>query len=334
MGVLAREKPDGGLCTVWHARAAAAGLEQADVAPALARLMAPKDEAELTAIKRAAHLSATVLEKFVVAKIESVVDEEGKIKHSTLAEKAMDAAAEPAKEPLGVRLKPENVEICYPFIVQSGGEYDLRWSAGSNDKPLAYEPTGVIVCQLGCRYKWYCSNVGRTYLIDPPRGVSDAYTALLAAHAAATAALREGARCSDVHAAAAAALAAAPGGAALVPHLTKALGAATGLEFREAALLLSPKCDARIPAGAVFNLATGLAELVNTAAAEGSRERVYALLLADTVAVAAGGAPPEVLTTAKSAITDISYEINEQVWRLRMSCARCPARLTAQHARV
>ena len=243
------------------------------------------------------------------------------IKHSTIADKAMDAAADPTKEPISVKLKPENVEICYPFVVQSGGDYDLRWTAGSNDRTLVYEPTGVVICQLGCRYKWYCSNVGRTYLIDPPRVVSDAYTALLAAHAAACAALREGVRCSDVYAAAVAALTAAPGGAELVPHLTKTLGTATGLEFRESALLLGPKCDATIPAGTAFNLTTGLADMVNPAVAEGARGRQFALLLADTVVVQAGGGPPEVCTNAKSALSDISYEINEQVRRFQ---ARAP----------
>ena len=253
------------------------------------------------------------------------------IKHSAIADKAMDAAADPSKEPVSVKLKPENVEICYPFVVQSGGDYDLRWTAGSNDRTLVYEPTGVVICQLGCRYKWYCSNVGRTYLIDPPRVVSDAYVALLAAHAAACAALCEGARCSDVYAAAAAALAGAPGGAELVPHLTKTLGTAIGLEFRETALSLGPKCDATIPAGTAFNLTTGLAELINPAVAEGARGRQFALLLADTVVVQAGGGPPEVCTNAKSALSDISYEINEQVRMhaprrplvVRAHCCRC-----------
>jgi nucleosome binding factor SPN SPT16 subunit len=232
----------------------------------------------------------------------------------------MDAAADPSKEPVAVKLKPENVEICYPFIVQSGGEYDLRWTAGSNDRNLVYEPTGVVICQLGCRYKWYCSNVGRTYLIDPPRVVSDAYSALLAAHAAACAALREGARCSDVHAAAVAALTAAPGGAELVPHLTKTLGTATGLEFRENTLSLGPKCDATIPAGTAFNVTTGLADMVNPAVAEGARGRQFALLLADTVIVLPGGAAPEICTIAKSALSDISYEINEQVRYCPQTC--------------
>ncbi len=182
----------------------------------------------------------------------------------------MDAANDPAKEPVGVKLKPENVEICYPFIVQSGGEYDLRWTAGSNDRSLVYDPMGIIVCQLGCRYKSYCSNVGRTYLIDPPRAVSDAYAALLATHTAAVGALHAGARFSGVYAAAAAALAATPNGAALAQHLPKTLGFATGLEFRETALMLSPKCDAVLALGMVFNVTSGLADLVNAAAEEGA----------------------------------------------------------------
>lgn len=80
MGVLAREKTDGGLATVWHERTTSAGVSTVDVAPALARVMAPKDDGELLAIKRAAHLSTAVLEKCVVHKIELVVDEEGKVR--------------------------------------------------------------------------------------------------------------------------------------------------------------------------------------------------------------------------------------------------------------
>ena len=89
LGVLSREKPDGGLSTLWHESAASAGLEQVDVAPALARLMAPKDATEITNIKRAAHLSTSVLEKFVVAKIEAVVDDAGKVRTCGVQPKAL-----------------------------------------------------------------------------------------------------------------------------------------------------------------------------------------------------------------------------------------------------
>ena len=55
-----------------------------------------------------------------------------------------------------------------PLCWQSGGDYDLKWTAGSNAKTLQYSPVGVILCHLGVKYKSYCGDVGRTYLIDPP----------------------------------------------------------------------------------------------------------------------------------------------------------------------
>lgn len=53
---------------------------------------------------------------------------------------------------------------CYSPIIQSGGNYDLKSSAQTDDQRLK---AGVILCSLGIRYKSYCSNVGRTFLIDP-----------------------------------------------------------------------------------------------------------------------------------------------------------------------
>lgn len=53
---------------------------------------------------------------------------------------------------------------CYSPIIQSGGAYDLKSSAQTDDQRLK---PGVILCSLGIRYKSYCSNVGRTFMIDP-----------------------------------------------------------------------------------------------------------------------------------------------------------------------
>lgn len=53
---------------------------------------------------------------------------------------------------------------CYSPIIQSGGNYDLKSSAQTDDQRLK---PGVILCSLGIRYKSYCSNVGRTFMIDP-----------------------------------------------------------------------------------------------------------------------------------------------------------------------
>jgi len=55
---------------------------------------------------------------------------------------------------------------CYPPIVQSGGDFDLRPSAVSNNE---YLHAGTIICSLGVRYKSYCTNISRTFLIDPKK---------------------------------------------------------------------------------------------------------------------------------------------------------------------
>lgn len=52
---------------------------------------------------------------------------------------------------------------------------------------------GVIVVALGTRYQNYCANVSRTYLINPSKTQEAQYNALLKAHEAAVAALKEGA---------------------------------------------------------------------------------------------------------------------------------------------
>ena len=80
--------------------------------------------------------------------------------------------------------------------MQSGGEFDLKPSASSNGKNLYY---GVITCSLGARYKSYCANVGRTYVINPSKGMEKLYKLLSEMHAEAISALRPGAPLSAAY---------------------------------------------------------------------------------------------------------------------------------------
>lgn len=305
LGVLPKEASGEGLPALWAARLAACALPTADAAPGLSLLLAPKDEAEVRSLRRAAALSSKVLEAVVVKRLEDAIDQGTSLRHSALATAAADAAMAPSAPPLSMGLKAEHVDTCFPFVVQSGGHYDLRLQAGSSDRALVYEPVGVIVVQLGCRYKHYCSIVGRTYMIDAPVAVTQAYAALVAAHSAAIDALRVGARCCDAHAAARAALCAAPGGAELEVHLPKSVGSALGLEMRDSQLSLSAICQAQLEAGMAFSVFTGLAGMQ---LADG---KPFALLLADTVLVAPAHAPAELLTTAASKPADVQYQLAE-----------------------
>ena len=145
------------------------------------------------------------MDKFLLPKLEDVIDGEksvrarrplrprracevtcvgrlvggAQISHFKLAQSAEEVALEPGKPPVAVKLRVEHIEVAYPFIVQSAGStYNLKWTAGSDNEKLRYDPQGVIVCQLGVKYKQYCGNVARTYLIDPPKSIQDNYAAL------------------------------------------------------------------------------------------------------------------------------------------------------------
>lgn len=50
-----------------------------------------------------------------------------------------------------------------------------------------------------CRYASYCANIARTYFVDPNQQQQDEYVALQEAHAAAVAALVEGASMSAAY---------------------------------------------------------------------------------------------------------------------------------------
>ena len=79
---------------------------------------------------------------------------------------------------LNIKLSQDFVESCYIPIIQSGGEYDLKPSAQSNNKVLKYD---VITASLGGRYRNYCSNVGRTFFVDPSKSMENNYELLLRA---------------------------------------------------------------------------------------------------------------------------------------------------------
>lgn len=89
-----------------------------------------------------------------------------------------------------------NPEWCYTPIIQSGGDYDLKTSAVSNELELH---AGTIICSLGVRYKSYCSNIGRTFLIDPNKAQQKNYTFLLDVQRKVLDAMKEGVPIKDVY---------------------------------------------------------------------------------------------------------------------------------------
>ncbi|KAF3453981.1 hypothetical protein FNV43_RR04423 [Rhamnella rubrinervis] len=227
-----------------------------------------------------------------------------KVTHSALMEETEKAILDPSKA--GAKLKSDNVDICYPPIFQSGGQFDLRPSAASNDELLYYDSTSVIICAVGSRYKSYCSNVARTFLIDANPLQSKAYEVLLKAHEAAINDLKSGNKVSAAYQAAFSVV--EKDAPELVPNLTKSAGTGIGLEFRESGLNLNAKNDRVVKAGMVFNVSLGFQNLQNQT--NNTKKQNFSLLLADTVIV--DNDKTEVVTSKSSkAVKDVAYSFNE-----------------------
>uniref|UniRef100_A0ACD5VAV6 Uncharacterized protein n=1 Tax=Avena sativa TaxID=4498 RepID=A0ACD5VAV6_AVESA len=193
------------------------------------------------------------MRKYVIPKVEKIIVDERKVTHSKLMVLTEKILLTPIN--IDVKLKAENVDICYPPIFQSGGKYDLRPAAFSNDEDLYYDSGSVIICAFGAKYSGYCSNVARTFLVDCTAEKSNAYKVLRQAHDAAIAALTPGSKVSSSYQAAVAVVRdKAP---ELLPFLTKSAGAGIGIEFHETWLSLSEKNDRTLKDGMIFNVSLG-----------------------------------------------------------------------------
>lgn len=204
------------------------------------------------------------------------------------------------------------VESCFTPIIQSGGDYDIKVSAQSNSKNLKFD---VIICSLGARYRNYCGNVTRTFLVDPPQKIAETYSTLIATIDICLEKMVIGNQLKDVMDSAKTFLQRkAPH---LLAHLPKNLGFAIGLEFRDGTLLLNNSNTITFKEGMVFNLSVGFHNVpleaadkmgVSSAADVKSLEK-FSLLVADTVCIQKDGVP-DILTKADKALSEISYVIN------------------------
>ncbi|XP_014749622.1 PREDICTED: FACT complex subunit SPT16-like, partial [Sturnus vulgaris] len=172
-----------------------------------------------------------------------------KVRHSKLAE-AVEKAIEEKKFLAGA--DPSAVEMCYPPIIQSGGNYNLKFSV------VRVTPPGAKLC--------------------------DVYAAVM-----------------DV---------VKKQRPELLGKITKNLGFAMGIEFREGSLVINSKNQQRLKKGMVFSINVGLSELPNK---EGKRpeERTYALFIGDTVMVDEDG-PAVVLTSVKKKVKNVGIFLKNE----------------------
>lgn len=173
IGVFAKDSFAGEFCESWKAALKEEQFEKVDVGTSIAYIMSPKEDSEVLTIKKACLVSIDVFGKYLKDHIMEVIDADKKVKHAKLAD-GVEAALTDKKYVSGVDIS--HLDICYPAIIQSGGNYSLKFSVISDKNHLHF---GAIVCSLGARYKMYCSNIARTLLVNPTDKVQDNYNFLL-----------------------------------------------------------------------------------------------------------------------------------------------------------
>lgn len=80
-------------------------------------------------------------------------------------------------EKLGLKnIDTDKLETCHDPIIQSGGHYSFSYNTTSSEDDLSFD---VIMCTIGARYNHYCSNITRTYFINPTAFQEKCYRTLL-----------------------------------------------------------------------------------------------------------------------------------------------------------
>ncbi|XP_054012466.1 FACT complex subunit spt16 isoform X1 [Hylaeus anthracinus] len=302
LGVFSKENYPGAFMDAWRAALKSESFDTVDVSAAAAYVMCPKEDAEILTIKKACLVSADVFTKYLKDQIMEIIDSDKKVKHSKLAE-GVDAAITNKKYVTGVDVT--QVDMCYPAIIQSGGNYSLKFSVVSDKNTLHF---GVIVCSLGARYKSYCSNIVRTLLVNPTKTIEDNYNFLLQLEEEILKNLVSGVKISEVYEAGVKYV--KDEKPEMLDHLTKNFGFAMGIEFRESSLLIGPKTHASVKKGMVFNVNVGLSNLINSEATE-KEGKVYALFVGDTVMVNEGQ-PATNFTPSKKKLKNVGIFVKDE----------------------
>jgi len=303
LGVFVKDQFPGPFMDLWRDSLKSAGLETVDVSGVFGYLMAPKDEAEISTIKKAAGLSSDIFAKYLKEQIMDIIDGDKKKSHAKLC-KDIEEQVQNKDFKVLQGLDRSSVDMCYPPILQSGGNYKLKFSVVSDKENIHF---GAIVCSLGVRYKSYCSNIVRTMLVDPSQDVQDIYNYLITLEELIMGQLKDGVKLCDVYKAAMDNIKKEK--PAIADKITKNFGFAMGIEFREGSLVIGPSCEAKAMKGMVFNLNVGMTGIANKASKD-SKGKQVALFIGDTVEVKESE-PAALLTHSKKKVKNIAIFLKD-----------------------
>lgn len=310
LGVIQKDKYEGAIVSEWSDLLSASShkFTEVDISVALAQLMQVKDSTEQLFVKDAAKATAGIMTEYVSKEIFNIVNDERKITHSKLSQnveaKLDDNNFFTKTLKFGSDFDPMQLDWCYTPVFQSGGEYDLKPSAVSNDNNIH---SGTIISFLGLRYKSYCSNVGRTFFIDPTKTQEQNYSFLLALQKKIFESITEGAIVKDIYQKAVDFIQEKNPG--LLTYFLKNVGWGIGIDFRDNTLMLNAKNTTKLPAGAVLCVSIGFNNIPNPEAKD-KKNKIYSLFLSDTVLVTSEA--PTLWTNSPNNRSSVAFYFEEE----------------------
>ena len=291
VGVIAKDTSKGPFADEWKKIFAqrCGDVEEADISQALSSgAFSVKDEAELRAMRTSSKACVALLTPYLLDEMSNVLDQEKKIKHSAIADKVYNKLDDvkfwktvelPNKQKLPTDFDSEQLDWVLGPVVQSGGKFDLKWQMDSDNDVLH---PGIIIACLGLRYKSYCSQIARTFLVDPNKSQESNYKFLLAVHNLILKEIRDGVPVKDVYSKAYGLVKSKK--PELEKHFLRNVGYGIGLENKDPTLVLNGKNPRALKDGMTLCITTGFSDIQNPNPQD-KNSKVYSLVLTDTIRV-------------------------------------------------
>lgn len=243
-------------------------------------------------IRNASRTCSGLMSEYFVDEMSRLLDEETQMTHKALTSK-IDAKIDDAKffnklPKLPPGFDAQQIDWAYGPVIQSGGKYDLKLTATSDDNNL--QP-GIIIAGFGVRYRTYSSLIARTYLVDPSKSQESNYSLLTSAREAIMQEVRDGAVVKDIYSKAVDVVRSKK--PELENHFVKNIGAGIGIELRDPNMVLNGKNNRVLKNGMTLSITVGLTDIENSEA-NNKKHAVYSMVITDTVRVGESG--PHVFT--------------------------------------
>ena len=225
-----------------------------------------------------------MLSDYFIEEMSAVLDEEKKVTHKALSDKIDKKLDDPkffknSKTKFPSDFDSTQLDWAYGPTIQSGGQYDLKVTAGSDDNNLH---AGIIICGLGLRYKSYSSMVARTFMVDPNSSQEQNYKLLNSIQELLIREAREGVVIKDLYNKAIALIKSKKPD--MEKHFLKNIGSGIGFETRDPTLLINSKNNRQLKDGITLNLSPAFSDIDNPDPQD-SKSKKYSLFLSDTVRV-------------------------------------------------